>query len=564
MKEQVIFVKLKIPTGIMNYRELRTNNYYTVDKTLMIQDFLERGSKVTLLTRPRRFGKTLNLSMLAEFFDITKESFEIFKNTKIMQTKYAAEMNQYPTIFISFLNAKGDENNVIKYIKEELLREYERYSFICNRLKERQVRKYQRMINIFDNEKESLRIVYDAFSFLVSCLEDYYQRKVMIFIDEYDTPFIEAHMNGFYNTLHVDLASLLRTVLKGNDSLQYGFLTGIQRVAKENVFSDLNNLKVFTIKDKEYAQYFGFTVDETKELLSYYHLEYTHAVKDMYNGYNIGGLEIFNPWSIINYADEKELKPYWVNTGSNIMIKKAMEHSGNIFREEFEALIQENMLVTQITMETSFYEQSNTSSLWGLFVNAGYLTINSVIDLENNEYSVRIPNKEVEKEFKDLTAFYLHLETNELSNLYRAIKTSNPNLFLECYKKLLMSPVSYHDLINENSYHMFLLGICLYIKNDYEIISNREEGNGRCDIILKAKTKELLSYVIEFKYINRKEYEKHPNILKSLAIQAIQQIEEHQYDIELTDEIIYIGLAHCGKHVEMFWKQGDNTLPVLV
>lgn len=373
MKEQVIFVKLKIPTGIMNYRELRTNNYYTVDKTLMIQDFLERGSKVTLLTRPRRFGKTLNLSMLAEFFDITKESFEIFKNTKIMQTKYAAEMNQYPTIFISFLNAKGDENNVIKYIKEDLLREYERYSFICNRLKERQVRKYQRMINIFDNEKESLRNVNDAISFLVSCLEDYYQRKVMIFIDEYDTPFIEAHMNGFYNTLHVDLASLLRTVLKGNDSLQYGFLTGIQRVAKENVFSDLNNLKVFTIKDKEYAQYFGFTVDETKELLSYYHLEYTHAVKDMYNGYNIGGLEIFNPWSIINYADEKELKPYWVNTGSNIMIKKAMEHSGNIFREEFEALIQENMLVTQITMETSFYEQSNTSSLWGLFVNAGYL-----------------------------------------------------------------------------------------------------------------------------------------------------------------------------------------------
>lgn len=175
MKEQVIFVKLKIPTGIMNYRELRTNNYYTVDKTLMIQDFLERGSKVTLLTRPRRFGKTLNLSMLAEFFDITKESFEIFKNTKIMQTKYAAEMNQYPTIFISFLNAKGDENNVIKYIKEELLREYERYSFICNRLKERQVRKYQRMINIFDNEKESLRNVNDAISFLVSCLEDYYQ-----------------------------------------------------------------------------------------------------------------------------------------------------------------------------------------------------------------------------------------------------------------------------------------------------------------------------------------------------------------------------------------------------
>ena len=539
-------MKKAIPLGIMDYEKLIKDDYYAVDKTLMIKEFLERKSGVTLITRPRRFGKTLNMSMLANFFDITKDSEELFKDTKIMKTEYADYINQYPTIFITFAGAKSSLQEIINCIKLQLRREYDRYQYVfSNDMTTFEIDEYQNikqgLLRMTDEKPDNIS---NALSFLMEQLEKYYQKKVMLFIDEYDTPFIEGHVGGFYDEIKGGLAGLLHNALKLSPSLQYAMLTGIQRVAKENIFSDLNNLIVCTVMDDEYDQYFGFTERETEELLKYYDLLLNDEVKEMYDGYHIGGVEIYNPWSIINYASRKKLIPYWVNTSSNVMIKKAMVESEESFKEGYETLIKQGYLETQIMMETSFYEQSQTESLWGLFVNAGYLTAEQRI--RKNRYRIRVPNEEVQQEFMSLTAYHLQVSESTLDDLFYALETRDRELFENSYRNILKRIPSYHDLKDENSYHMMLLGMSAWLTGEYEIISNREAGSGRCDIILKAK-KDLPSYVIEFKYSKNKEE------LESLSDIAIEQIVEKEYDKGLEGKIIYIGLAHCGKDADVKW-----------
>ena len=268
-----------IPIGISDYRKLRQNDYYYVDKTLMIKDFLERKSQVTLITRPRRFGKTINMSMMAEFFDITKDSKEIFKGTKIMDTPYAKEINQYPTIFISFADAKRDKTSVVSTVKDQILKEWDRYNYVFNNLSKYEQNKHDVLENILMNYLNgSLEGIGDAISFLMEKLQSYYNEEVMVFVDEYDTPFIEAKTGNCYQEVKGSLATLLRSSLKNSEDLKYAFITGIQRVAKENIFSDLNNLVVCDITDKRYSTYFGFDSDETKELLEYYGLELNDKV----------------------------------------------------------------------------------------------------------------------------------------------------------------------------------------------------------------------------------------------------------------------------------------------
>ena len=299
-----------IPIGVYDYRELRQENYYSVDKTLMIKDFLERKSKVTLVTRPRRFGKTINMSMMSEFFDITKDSKEIFKSTKIMDTPYASELNQYPTIFISFADAKRDKKAIISKIKTQIQDQWDKYDYVFENLKGFKKINYERLYKVLINNQDDLTGIEDALSFLMERLQDYYHKEVMVFIDEYDTPFIEAHTKGFYEEVRGGLSGLLHNSLKTSNSLKYAFITGIQRVAKENIFSDLNNLVVCDVTDKRYAAYFGFDSDETKKLLEYYGLQLNDEVKEMYDGYHIGNRDIYNPWSLLNYVDTKELTSY--------------------------------------------------------------------------------------------------------------------------------------------------------------------------------------------------------------------------------------------------------------
>lgn len=539
-----------IPLGVVDYETLKNQNYFFIDKSMMIYDFLMRKSTVTLITRPRRFGKTINISMMSSFFDITKDSKEIFKDTKIVETEYISEMNQYPTIFISFANAKNDKWNVVKEIKLQLRKEYDRYAHV-----------FEQKMTVFEqNEYESLvqglmtkndgilDNIIDALSFLMERLEKYYHKKVMVFIDEYDTPFIEAHVGGYYEELRGGLSSLLHNALKTSTSLHYAMMTGIQRVAKENIFSDLNNLVVCTVKDPEYSQYFGFTEEETKQTLEYYDLSLNDEVKSMYDGYRFGEHDIYNPWSILNYASRKVLEPYWVNTSSNTMIKKAISSSDEAFERGYEELIRNGKLETTVKMDTSFFEVNNTENLWGLLVNAGYLTLHKTISIQDSLYIIKIPNQEVQLEFRKLTAYHLKATETDLTVLFNSLKRCKKEDFEDRYRKILLTLPSYHDLKDENSYHMMLLGMCAWLSNEYEVISNREVGKGRCDIILKSK-KNQISYILEFKYTNDSSVD-----LKQLAKSAIDQINSRRYDSELSGTVIRIGLAHYQKNVEIEWQ----------
>ncbi len=539
-----------IPLGVVDYETLKNQNYFFIDKSMMIYDFLMRKSTVTLITRPRRFGKTINMSMMSSFFDITKDSKEIFKDTKIVETEYISEMNQYPTIFISFANAKNDKWNVVKEIKLQLRKEYDRYAHV-----------FEQKMTVFEqNEYESLvqglmtkndgilDNIIDALSFLMERLEKYYHKKVMVFIDEYDTPFIEAHVGGYYEELRGGLSSLLHNALKTSTSLHYAMMTGIQRVAKENIFSDLNNLVVCTVKDPEYSQYFGFTEEETKQTLEYYDLSLNDEVKSMYDGYHFGEHDIYNPWSILNYASRKVLEPYWVNTSSNTMIKKAISSSDEAFERGYEELIRNGKLETTVKMDTSFFEVNNTENLWGLLVNAGYLTLHKTISIQDSLYIIKIPNQEVQLEFRKLTAYHLKATETDLTVLFNSLKRCRKEDFEDRYRKILLTLPSYHDLKDENSYHMMLLGMCAWLSSEYEVISNREVGKGRCDIILKSK-KNQISYILEFKYTNDSSVD-----LKQLAKSAIDQINSRRYDSELSGTVIRIGLAHYQKNVEIEWQ----------
>lgn len=539
-----------IPLGVVDYETLKNQNYFFIDKSMMIYDFLMRKSTVTLITRPRRFGKTINMSMMSSFFDITKDSKEIFKDTKIVETEYISEMNQYPTIFISFANAKNDKWNVVKEIKLQLRKEYDRYAHV-----------FEQKMTVFEqNEYESLvqglmtkndgilDNIIDALSFLMERLEKYYHKKVMVFIDEYDTPFIEAHVGEYYEELRGGLSSLLHNALKTSTSLHYAMMTGIQRVAKENIFSDLNNLVVCTVKDPEYSQYFGFTEEETKQTLEYYDLSLNDEVKSMYDGYHFGEHDIYNPWSILNYASRKVLEPYWVNTSSNTMIKKAISSSDEAFERGYEELIRNGKLETTVKMDTSFFEVNNTENLWGLLVNAGYLTLHKTISIQDSLYIIKIPNQEVQLEFRKLTAYHLKATETDLTVLFNSLKCCRKEDFEDRYRKILLTLPSYHDLKDENSYHMMLLGMCAWLSNEYEVISNREVGKGRCDIILKSK-KSQISYILEFKYTNDSSVD-----LKQLAKSAIDQIDSRRYDSELSGTVIRIGLAHYQKNVEIEWQ----------
>ena len=549
--ERVMEMK-KIPIGTKSFSRLVEGNYYFVDKTLMIKEFLDRGTDVTLITRPRRFGKTINMSMMAEFFDITKDSKKIFNGTKIMETPYAAEINQYPTIFISFADAKRDKETVVSTIRTQIQNQWDKYDFVFENLKGFKKTNYERLYEVLaDNNKNNLKGIDDAISFLMERMEDYYGKEVMVLIDEYDTPFVEAHTGGFYDEVRGGLAGLLHNSLKTSTSLKYAMLTGIQRVAKENIFSDLNNLDVYTVIDNDYGEYFGFSIEETKELLEYYDLELDEEVKEMYDGYKMGDKEIYNPWSILNYARRKVLVPYWVNTSANTMLKQAIEKADYDFKKQYEKLIKNNYLETRVVLQTSFYEVANTPNLWGMFVSAGYLTVTKSIDALNDQYRVEIPNKEIRKEFINLTEYYLALQTGQLNDVVYNLLQEDRDEFFDSYQNILMLP-SYHDLNDENSYHMMMLGMCICLSNNYKVISNREEGKGRCDIIIQAKDEKKTSFVIEFKYFkeDKKDFEK---ALDKLSNEAIQQIKDRKYDYNLKGKVIYIGLAHHGKDVMMKW-----------
>ena len=541
--------KIRMGIGIENYREMREKGNYYVDKTRLIAEYLEAEDKVTLLMRPRRFGKTLNMSMLAEFFDITKDSADIFEGTEILGTKWVSEMNQYPVISLSFANARGDsEDFLFRFLASEVRKEYMRYEFLWEEKKvsENMGRELSKIYDsLWNREKpDGGDNIAESLTELCSALEWYYGKKVKVFIDEYDTPFIQAMIGGFYRKVRPVLSSMLGSLLKGNPSLGSAYLTGIQRVAKENIFSGLKNLAVCDVNSPEYADCFGFTEEETKRLLEACGLELSEKVRQMYDGYRFGDNHIYNPWSVVYYARRKRLEPFWVNTGENGLIRSAMEELGEEFRPGYEELIENGKYSTEVKMDHSYYVVRDVETLWGLLLSSGMVTAEKI--LEDGECILRVPNQEVMRAFRELTSIYLGIREGDMSQMFLRLTEKKVEAFTDGYRRILKTLPSYHDLKEENSYHMMMLGMCTFLSRDYEVKSNREAGKGRYDIALKARRKDHPNIIMEFKYTRDEKKD-----LRKLAEEALEQIMEKDYMAEMRGEVLCIGLGHRGKEVEV-------------
>ena len=505
------------------FKRVLKNKIY-VDKSMLINklnDFIGSEDCYFCITRPRRFGKTINMSMMAEFFDITKDSKEIFKGTKIMETPYAAEINQYPTIFISFADAKRDKETVVSTIRTQIQIQWDKYDFVF----------------------ENLKGIDDAISFLMERMEDYYGKEVMVFIDEYDTPFMSALTGKYYENVKDLLTGMLSSALKDNEYLYKGVLTGIQRIAKENLFSGLNNLEVCSMQDEKYKDVFGFTEDETRTLLEAHHLELNQDVKEMYDGYTIGGIEIYNPWSVINYADKGVLASYWINTGSNEVVCQLLEKSSNKVKKQYIELLEKGEMKVNCILEGAYIELRGATQLWALLVHAGYLTIKAKLGFD--EYVLRIVNGEVKQDLIQILKRIFSLDDCNVYEMFEMIQEGKIKEFEEAYQEILFNYPSYFDLKDENSYHVLMLGLCIIVSDSYEIMSNQEKGYGRADIYLKSK-KGQRDIVIEMKYA---ENDKEDCLLAS-ADKAMTQILDKHYG----DDAIKIGIGNHQKKARITWK----------
>lgn len=395
-----------LPIGTDDFRKLRENNAYYADKTLMIKDFIEMQDEVALVTRPRRFGKTINVTMLREFFDITKDSRDIFNGLAIMDTEYAGQINSRPVIYFTFKDCKGaTAEELLFLVKQKLYQEYLRYEKLLRNkidMDSFETKDFYEMIHVLRNP-ESYQAYYSlSIQQLTQFVKNGYGIAPILLIDEYDQPIMSSYEYGYHEQLGPFFSNLYGSAMKGNPSLDQALLTGVQRVAKESIFSQFNNPQVYTAVSNEYAPYFGLSEDETRELLETYGLELNDKVRSMYDGYQFGGIRMYNPWSIINYAKNGRLESYWVKTSANFLVKTALKEADRSFWSTFEHLITGKEEMVWIMLDTSFAERASLYSLWGLLVNAGYLTVTQWVDAKS--CMVKIPNEEVMSEFQLLVS----------------------------------------------------------------------------------------------------------------------------------------------------------------
>lgn len=408
-----------LPIGNDNFRKVRENDSYYVDKTLMIKDFLEMQDEVALVARPRRFGKTLNMTMLREFFDITKDSRAIFDGLAIMDTEYASQINSKPVIYFTFKNCKGTTiEELTAQLKLAMQEEYSYYERIFHGKSDMDSyaskRFYESYQSLMD-QKTSYIYLSSALLDLTRAVCNFYKIQPILLIDEYDQPIMSSYEYNYHLQLGAFFSNFYGSAMKGNPSLGQALITGVQRVAKESIFSQFNNPQVYTVVDREYAPYFGLNEEETSTLLKAYGLSLSKEVRSMYDGYRIGGIDMYNPWSIINYAKKGRLDNYWVKTSANFLVKIALKEADRNFWNIFEQLVDGQERLIYITLDTSFAERASSYSLWGLLVNAGYLTVTKWMDAET--CVVKIPNGEVMSEFQTLIAGLSGIERPYKQNL---------------------------------------------------------------------------------------------------------------------------------------------------
>lgn len=540
-----------LPIGVSDFKSA-TTNYYYVDKTLMIRDFLDAKPMVSLFTRPRRFGKTLNMDMLRVFFEKTAENTSIyFKDKQIWRCGeyYTKHQGQYPVIFLTFKDVKCSTwSETFQKIRKIISLEFIRHEELENSTKLSSYEKEQYHLLAGESANE---IDYQMSLQLLSLLlHKHYGKECIIIIDEYDTPIQQGHICDFYLKTINFMRNLFSGGLKDNPHLAFGFLTGILRVAKESIFSGMNNLKINSILDSDYSSYFGFTKNEVIDMLQYYGYENKYQeFCEWYDGYRFGNTEIFNPWSVINYiADKCFPKAFWQSTGSNEIIGEIISNASNEINENLYKLLCGEKITTYIDTSVIYPEVQNTPySIYSFLLVAGYLKAASIYPQYDGNFmcDVSIPNKEIafvyEKEILNRTN-----QNNISISIQQAIFSKDASKLQSLLEDFMLKNISTIDGANESFYHGMMLGLCAILSNQYQIKSNRESGLGRFDIQLIPLAKEIPGFIFEFKYT------KDPHIdLESLADSALKQIEEKKYDTELLDaqvhSIVKIGIAFCGK-----------------
>ena len=542
--------KKALPIGLSDFKSIIEENYYYVDKTDLISNLLYDGAKVNLFTRPRRFGKTLNMSMLKHFFDIENgaENRKLFENLKISDSKYMTEQGKYPVIFISFKNLEEEDwKNCLRKIKNLIGDLYNEFEFLRKKLNKRDLKFFD---SIWMEEED---VVWEsALKNLTRYLYNYYgERKVIVLIDEYDTPIIQSYQEGYYKKAILFFKKFYGDALKDNSYLQYGVMTGILRIAKEGIFSGLNNLKVDTIFNERYSDFFGLTEKEVTKAVRYYELEYEmEEVKKWYEGYQFGSSEIYNPWSIINFLSAKQLRPYWIGVSGNKLIDEMLDNGNKELFDDLGKLFNKEKVYKQINDYSEFTFDIN--DIWQLFLYSGYLTMDG--EKQKKEYPLRIPNKEILDFFENRFIARFIRETQKFTDIIKNLKKGKIAEFAKGLQDEILSSLSYFDTDKDEKYYkVFLIGIFIVLGDDYIRLSEREAGYGRADLVLEPKNKENPAYIFEFKTTENE------SELESYANEGFEQIKVKEYDVELKirgiKEIIYIGLAFYRKMLKMKYEK---------
>ncbi|BBM41792.1 hypothetical protein JCM16777_0015 [Leptotrichia wadei] len=553
--------KKAVPVGIEDFERIINEDYYYVDKTMLIEELLINRAPVTLFTRPRRFGKTLNMSMLRYFFDVKdkEENKKLFENLKIYDSEYMSEQGKYPVIFISLKDLKEDTwEECLESIKDIMYKIFNEYSFLREKLNIVEKRQFDKIWEITGNERNFKTSLLD----LSNYLNKYYGEKVIILIDEYDAPIINAFDKGYYNEAINFFQTFYSSALKTNNSLKYGILTGITRIIKEGIFSGLNNLKVDTILNKKYSEYFGLLESEVIEMLDYFGMKYKiEEVKEWYDGYIFGESEVYNPWSIVNYIDNGEIKAYWANVSGNTLLENMLDHAGESVYDDLKRFTDGESIEKYISDGTTINSLlSNDDEIWQLLLYSGYLTKDEKqkeIDVTSeytDVYNLRIPNKEIRKYFGNMFLnrfFGTEVKTN---TLIKALENGDIKKFEKTLGEIMINMLSHFDLDKEMEkiYQVFMIGLVGFLMGKYEIISNDESGYGRYDLAMIPIKSNEKAYLMEFKISKTKKG------MEEKAQKALKQIDEKKYDTKLKargiKNILKIGVAFYGKEVKVVFK----------
>ena len=549
-----------IGIGVSDFKALRLRNNYFIDKTMYIKDIIDNQSGVVLITRPRRFGKTLNMSMLRYYFDCNvKDGKELFEGLKIMEQdeKYTSKQGTYPCIYLTLKDVSDvNYNNMLLSLKTSILEMYREHRYLLDSDKIYDDEKARIMDILYTREDENA--LKTSIRELSGYLYRHFNKPVMLFIDEYDVPIQSAYVEGYYEDAIKFLKTFYGTTFKDNPYLEKTVLTGVSRVAKESIFSGANNFDVYTVLNDEFADDFGITSEEMEKVISDFNVQDDkEEIKKWYDGYKIGNVEgLYNPWSILNYLAKKELIPYWVNTSSNDLIKLTLKNSTTV-KEKIERLLRDEEIEVPINLETIIVGiENNEDNIWGLMLGTGYLKVVETVDLVEGIYKVKLPNYEIKSLFQGIVRdwFSDKVPGNNLKSILKDLIELNLREFEKKFNRLVREMFSYMDVgedTAENFYHAFVLGMLVGLKDSYYVNSNRESGMGRYDIMLEPQNKDGNSFIIEFKVADDME----ESTIEEVIENAKRQIEERDYESNLRERgftnITKMVFAFKGKESKM-------------